>query len=248
MKKLMTGLFLMVTVTLSAVAAEVLVAVASNFGAPMQKIVQSFEQETGHKAVLALGSTGHFYTHIMHGAPYDVLLAADSATPLKIEQQGKAVVGSRFTYATGKLVLWSLQPGRVDPQGDILRRGQFQRIAMANPKLAPYGAAAIETLGRMGILNEVQRKRVQGENIAQAYQFVATGNADLGFVALSQVMTDGKLHSGSAWVVPADWYSPIRQDAILLTPGQSNAAAHALLKFLRTEKVKTLIHSFGYEL
>lgn len=227
-------------------AAEVTVAVAANFAAPMQKIAQAFEQDTGHEAVLSFGSTGAFYSQIRNGAPFQVFLAADTKTPQRLETEGLAVAGSRFTYAIGRLVLWSKQPGLVDARGEVLRGGSFQRLAVANPKLAPYGAAAIETLTAMGVLQSVQPKIVQGENIAQAHQFVATENAELGFVALSQVMTDGKIAQGSAWVVPDDLHSPIRQDAVLLTNGKDYAAARALLEYLKSEKARALIRAYGY--
>ena len=232
----------------SARAAEVTVAVASNFSVPMQKLAQAFEQETGHKALLSFGSTGNLYAQIRNGAPYQVLLAADDATPRKLEAEGLGVAGSRFTYAIGTLVLWSKQPGLVDEKGDVLRSGKFERIAMANPKLAPYGAAAVETLTQMGVLQAVRPKVAQGENISQTYQFVATQNAQLGFVALSQVMVDGRVSQGSAWVVPAHLHSPIRQDAILLVKGRDAPAAAALMRFLRSERARALIRTFGYAL
>ncbi|OYY63434.1 MAG: molybdate ABC transporter substrate-binding protein [Burkholderiales bacterium 28-67-8] len=228
-------------------AAEVSVAVASNFTAPMRKIAEAFEQETGHRAVLSSGSTGGFHVQINNGAPFEVLLAADEETPLKVERGGLGVEGSRFTYAIGRLVLWSQQPGFVDDKGDVLRRGKFERIAIANPKLAPYGAAAAETLTRLGLLKDVQPRLVQGENIAQTYQFVATGNVPLGFVAMSQVIADGKISRGSAWIVPAEFHTPIRQDAILLTKGKDAPAAISLMRFLRSDKARALIRSFGYD-
>lgn len=229
-------------------AAEVSVAVAANFTAPMQKIAQTFEQDTGHKAVLSFGGTGALYAQIRHGAPFLVLLAADDDTPAKIEREGLGVAGSRFTYATGRLVLWSRQPGLVDDQGAILRSGTFERIAMANPRLAPYGAAAIETMTRMGVLADLQPRIVHGDNIAQTFQFVATGNAQLGFVALSQVMSEGRIAQGSAWIVPGNLHAPIRQDAVLLTTGKDNPAAAALLSFLKGEKARAVIRSYGYAL
>ena len=222
-------------------------AVASNFSAPMQKIAQAFEQETGHKAILSFGSTGNFYAQIKNGAPFEVLLAADDETPRKIEKEGLGLAASRFTYAVGTLVLWSRQPGLVDDKGSILQSGRFERIALANPKLAPYGAAAIETLNRMGVLPTVQPKVVQGDNMSQAYQFVATGNAQLGFLALSQVMTDGKITQGSAWLVPDSLHTPIQQDAILLSKGAANPAATALMNFLRTERAKAVMRAYGYK-
>ncbi len=229
-------------------AGEVKVAVAANFTAPMQRIAQAFEQETGHKAVLAFGGTGSFHAQIRNGAPFQVLLAADDETPLKLEAEGLGVPGSHFTYATGRLVLWSRQPGLVDDQGEVLRSGKFQRLALANPKLAPYGAAAIETLTKLGLLAELQPRIVQGDNIAQTYQFVASENAQLGFVALSQVYADGRIAQGSGWIVPASLHQPIKQVAVLLSAGKGNPAATALLNFLKGEKARAVIRSFGYEI
>ena len=228
-------------------AADVTVAVAANFTAPMQKIAEAFAQDTGHKAVLAFGATGKFYAQIKNGAPFQVLLAADNETPAKLEKEGFAVAGTRFTYATGRLVLWSAQPGVVDDKGDVLRTSQDGKVALADPKLAPYGAAAIETMTQLGLLERLQPRFVQGENIAQAYQFVATGNAPMGFVALSQVMVDGRIAKGSAWVVPAKLHAPILQDAVLLNPGKDNPAALALTRYLRGEKARAIILSYGYE-
>ena len=183
----------------SAQAAEVSVAVAANFTAPMQKIASAFEQDTGHKAVLSFGSTGKFYAQIKNGAPFQILLSADDETAARLESEGAAVSGTRFTYATGRLVLWSKQAGVVDDKGDVLHKGAFDHIAIADPKLAPYGAAALEVINKLGLVSELQPKFVQGENIGQAYQFVVTGNAALGFVALSQVTSDGKIREGSAY-------------------------------------------------
>lgn len=226
-------------------AAEVQVAVAANFTAPMQKIAPLFEADTGHKARLAFGSTGRFYAQIRNGAPFDVLLAADDETPTRLEREGQG--GGRFTYAIGKLVLWSKQPTLVDDKGDVLRSGRFDKLALADPRLAPYGAAAIETMTKLGVIDALRPKFVQGENIAQTWQFVATENAQLGFVALSQVWADGKLKEGSAWLVPATLYTPIRQDAILLNRGKDKAAAKALLQYLRGDKARAIIEAYGYE-
>lgn len=234
------------SLSIQALGAEVSVAVAANFTAPMQKITQAFEAETGHKAVLSSGSTGTLYAQIRNGAPFQVFLAADDETPTKLEREGLGVAGSRFTYAIGKLVLWSKQPGLVDDKGEVLRSGTFQRIALANPKLAPYGAAAMETMTKLGLVQALQPRFVQGENIAQTYQFVATENAQLGFVALSQVWVDGKIKQGSAWMVPAELHAPIQQDAILLTKGSDSPAAAALMQFLRGERAKALIRAHGY--
>ena len=233
--------------TLRAQAAEVNVAVAANFTTPMQKLAAAFAQDTGHTAILSFGATGKFYAQIKNGAPFQILLAADEETPARLESENATVTGTRFTYATGRLVLWSKQLGLVDNQGDILRQGRFDHLAIADPKLAPYGAAALETLNQLGLLQALQSKVVQGENIGQAYQFVYTGNAALGFVALSQVMLDGKIREGSVWVVPANLHKPIRQDAVLLSNGKDNPAAIALLAYLKTDKARAIIRSFGYE-
>ena len=234
--------------TVLAHADEVQVAVAANFTAPMQKIAAEFEKDTGHKAQLAFGSTGKFYAQIRNGAPFEILLAADDTTPEKLEKEGAAVAGSRFTYAIGKLALWSSKAGFVDDKGEVLKKGEFKHVSIANPKLAPYGAAAIETLTALKLLDAIQPKFVQGENIAQTHQFVATGNAELGFVALSQVMKDGKISEGSGWIVPSSLHQPIRQDAVLLTNGKGKPAAEALMKYLAGEKAKAVIQSFGYAL
>lgn len=232
----------------AAQAAEVQVAVAANFSAPMQRIAAAFEQATGHKAVLSIGSTGRFYAQVRNGAPFQVMLSADDETPARLEKEGFAVTGSRFTYATGRLVLWSASPGVVDSQGEVLRRPGEGKVALADPKLAPYGAAAMEVLQKLGVAATLQPRLVQGESIAQAYQFVSTGNAAMGFVALSQVMVDGRIPKGSAWVVPSALHAPIRQDAVLLAAGKDNPAAAALMAFLRSEGARALIRAHGYEL
>ncbi len=232
----------------SASADEVQVAVAANFTAPMKTIAADFEKATGHKAALSFGATGKFYAQIKNGAPFDILLAADDATPAKLEKENLGVAGSRFTYAIGKLVLWSAKPGFVDDQGEVLRKGGFGHIALANPKLAPYGAAAVEVMTKLGLMSALEPKFVQGENIAQTYQFVSTGNAELGFVALSQVYEGGKLKSGSGWIVPSAMHSPIRQDAVLLSRAKGNLAAEALLKYLKSDKARAVIKAYGYDL
>ena len=234
-------------------AGEVMVAVAANFTAPMQKIAQAFEQDTGHKAQLAFGATGKFYAQIKNGAPFAVLLAADDETPARLEKEGLAVAGSRFTYATGRLALWSKSPNLVDDKGDVLRSNSFNKlgihkIAIADPKLAPYGIAAMEVINKMGVQAVVTPKLVQGESIGQAYQFVSTENAQLGFVALSQIAIDGRITQGSAWVVPQSMHTPLKQDAVLLNSGKDNTAALALLKYLQADKAKTIIRQYGYAL
>jgi molybdate transport system substrate-binding protein len=228
------------------IGATVQVAVASNFAGPMDAIAAAFEKDTGHKAAISAGATGKFYAQIQNAAPFEVLLAADDTTPAKIEAEGLAVPGSRFTYAVGKLVLWSATPGLVDEDGKILKQGGFGHLALANPKTAPYGAAAVEVLNHLGLFQTLAPKFVQGENIAQTQQFIATGNAPLGFIAKSQVLKDGKLTGGSAWMVPEKLYEPIRQDAVLLVKGKGNSAAAALLDYLKTDLAKRIIQSFGY--
>ncbi len=228
-------------------AADVRVAAAANFAQPMTSIAAAFEKSSGDKAVLSFGSTGKFYAQIKNGAPFDLLLAADTTTPAKLERDGVALAGSRFTYAVGKLVLWSAKADFVDDRGEILKKGSFRHIALAAPKLAPYGAAAVETMEKLGLMNTLRPKFVQGENIAQTHQFVATGNAELGFVALSQVYRDGKLQSGSGWIVPENLYAPIRQDAVLLARAADNPAARALVEYLKGAPARAIIASFGYD-
>lgn len=228
-------------------ADTVSVAVAANFTAPMQKIAAEFAKDTGHKAELSFGATGKFYAQISQGAPFGILLSADDTIPARLAREGKAVADSRFTYAVGKLVLWSRQEDYVDAQGAVLKTGQFQHVAIANPKLAPYGLAAQQTLARLGLLEQIRPRFVQGENIGQTYQFAATGNAELGFVALSQVMEDGKIKSGSAWLVPPSLHASIRQDAIVLNPAKDNAAAKALMDYLKGDKARAIITAYGYD-
>jgi molybdate transport system substrate-binding protein len=229
-------------------AGEVAVAVAANFTGPMQTLAVEFEKDTGHKAVSSFGSTGQFYTQIKNGAPFEVFLAADDTTPAKLEKEGDTVAGSRFTYAIGALALWSKKDGFVDDQGEVLKKGEFAHISIADPEKAPYGAAAVETLKKLGAFDALRPKFVTGNNIAQAHQFVDTGNAELGFVALSQIYKDGKLTGGSAWIVPQNLHEPIRQDAVLLARGQDNPAAAALLQYLKGAKASAVIESYGYRL
>lgn len=230
-------------------ADEVQVAVAANFTEPMKRIAAGFEQASGHKAVLSFGSTGKFYAQIKNGAPFEVLLAADDETPKKLEGEAATVAGSRFTYAIGRLVLWSAKETIIDPEGEVLKRDGFDHVAIANPKLAPYGTAAVEAIQAFGLYDRLSPRFVQGENIAQTYQFVSTGNALLGFVALSQVIgPDGKAKSGSMWVVPEKLYSPIRQDAVLLDKGRGSTAAKALLDYLKGNPAKAVIGAYGYGL
>ena len=245
--KHLASLFAVLAISGAAQADEVQVAVAANFAGPMEKLAEQFQRDTGHKAVVATGATGKFYAQIRNGAPFEVLLAADDETPARLEKEGQAVAGSRFTYAVGRLALWSAKDGYVDAAGNVLKTGDFKHLSIANPKTAPYGAAAVSTLERLGLRDKLQPRFVQGENIAQAWQFASTGNAELGFVAQAQVWRDGKFTSGSGWIVPASMHAPIRQDAALLNKGASNPAAQALLQYLRGDKARALIRSFGYE-
>jgi molybdate transport system substrate-binding protein len=228
-------------------AGEVQVAVAANFAGPMEKLAGQFQKDTGHKAILASGATGKFYAQIRNGAPFEVLLSADDETPARLEAEGHAVAKSRFTYAVGRLVLWSAKANYVDAAGAVLKTGDFTHLAIANPKTAPYGAAATAVIHKLGLTARLQPRLVQGENIAQAFQFASTGNAELGFVAQAQVWRDGKFTAGSGWIVPASMHAPIRQDAALLTRGAKNPAAQALLDYLRSDKAKALIRAYGYE-
>ncbi len=232
----------------AASADEVKVAVAANFTAPMQALAPEFEKATGHKLVASFGATGQFYAQINNGAPFDVLLAADDTTPARLEREGASVPGSRFTYAIGSLVLWSADASYLDGTDAALQAGQFRHLAIANPKAAPYGLAATQVLDKLGLSDAVKSKLVEGQNITQAHQFVSTGNAELGFVALSQVYKDGKVTSGSAWIVPDDMYDPIKQDAVILKPGANSPAATALVEYLKGPEAARVIESFGYKL
>jgi molybdate transport system substrate-binding protein len=227
-------------------AGEVQVAVAANFTGALGPIGSAFTAATGHTLKASAGATAKFANQIAAGAPFEVLLSADDETPKKLVADGLAVAGSNFTYATGRLVLWSAQPGFVDEQGAVLASGRFKHLAIANPKLAPYGAAAMEVLRARGLAETLAPKLVTGENIAQTFQFVVTGNAELGFVALSQVAVPGQASSGSFWQVPSTLYGEIRQDAVLLQAGEKNPAAAALLTFLKSDAAKALIRTWGY--
>lgn len=227
-------------------ADEVQVAVAANFLAPLQEIAKSFEKETGHQTLITSGATGQLFTQIQHGAPFEVMISADAKTPKKLVKNELALADSQFTYARGKLVLWSVDPAVVDASGAVLKSDKFKHLAIANPKTAPYGTAAMETLDKLGLTASLKSKLVEGENISQAKQFVDTGNAEVGFVALSQIYKNGKITKGSAWVVPLDLYAPIYQDAVLLKKGEDNPAATALLNYLKSDKAKAIMTTYGY--
>ena len=238
----------LVAATTSARADDVLVAVAANFAGPLARIAESFTAATGHVVKASAGPTGKFYTQITAGgAPFELLIAADDETPKRLITEGHAVAGSNFTYAIGQLVLWSAQPALVDDQGAVLAAaGRFGKLAIANPKVAPYGAAALQVLKARGLAETLTPRLVTGDSIAQTYQFVSTGNAELGFVALSQVAVPGKPVTGSMWKVPQALYDPIRQDAVLLKAGEKKAAAMALLAYLKSAPARAVISSYGY--
>ena len=228
-------------------AGEVQVAVAANFAAPLAKLAEGFAAATGHTLKASSSATGKLYSQIVAGAPFEVLIAADVATPKRLVAEGHAVAGTNVTYAIGTLVLWSAQPGFVDDQGAVLASDKLKHVAIANPKVAPYGAAAMAVLEARGLVDAVRPKLVTAESIAQAYQFVFTGNAEAGFVALSQIMAPGQSVKGSFWRVPATLHAGIRQDAVLLKAGENNPAAAALLGYLKSEPARRLIRAYGYE-
>lgn len=230
-------------------ASDGLIAVAANFGETARTLEARFEETTDHSVTLVIGSTGKLYAQIVHGAPFDAFLAADQRRPALLADEGRAVEGSRFTYAMGRLSLWSADPRRIPLDGaETLAAGEFRRLAMANPRLAPYGAAAAEVLRSLGLLDAMAEKIVMGENVGQVYSMVATGNAELGFVALSQALTMVPADAGSRWDVPTELHSQIRQDAVLLDHGRSNVAAREFLRFLAGAEGAGIIRSFGYDM
>lgn len=228
----------------AASAAQTPVAVAANFTEPAKEIATAFKAATGHTAMLTFGSSGEFYAQIAHGAPYEALLSADAERPKRVEQEGLGVAGSRFTYAVGRLALYSRTPGLVDPAGAVLNGDRFEKLAIADPVAAPYGAAAVQTMKTLGVYDRVRGKIVTGTSIGQAFQFVQTGAAELGFVAWSQVIN---APGGSRWRVPAADHAPIQQQAILLQAGAKSPAARAFLAFLRTPGAVAIIRRYGYE-
>ena len=227
-----------------AVADEIRIAVATNFTAAMSDLVQRFELETEHSVLVSSGSTGNHYAQIKNGAPFEAFFAADAERPRLLEQEGVAVRGSRFRYAVGRLVLWSPEPGYVDDQGRVLENGDFRRLAIANPDLAPYGAAARETLTARGLWERLTTRLAMGQDIGQAFAFVQTRNAELGFVALAQLRQPGKQVEGSYWIVPASLHRPIEQEAVLL---RDVPAARMFLEFVKSAEAREIIRSYGYE-
>lgn len=240
------GLFLALVLPSAVQAETVRVAVASNFIGAFEVIAKAYEAQTSHHVLTSSGATGRFYAQIKAGAPFDIFLAADEDTPRRLESEGLTVPATRLTYATGRLVLWSRLPQTIDPDGAILRSGTFLHLAIANPTVAPYGKAAVEVMKARGLYPQLRGRLVEGESIAQAYQFVDSGNAELGFIALSQVYRDGRLSKGSGWVVPTHLHSPLRQQAVLLRAGEKNRAARALLEFLTSPSSLSVLTAFGY--
>ncbi len=224
-------------------AGQVHAAVASNFNAAFDELAARFSQNSGHELLASLGSSGKLYAQIINGAPYQIFLSADIERAQRLEAQGYAVAGSRYTYAIGRLVLWSVRPAYVDAAGVVLKDGAYTHLALANPKIAPYGMAARQVLERFGLWSSLQGKLVIGENIAQTLHFISSGNAPLGFVALAQAQA---LSGGSWWLVPQELYEPIAQQAVLLQTGADNPAAKQFMDYLRSDEAKTIIRRHGY--
>ncbi len=247
-KSLIGWVLTLVTVT-PVHAVEVRLAVASNFRAPMQALIVEFEEMSGHKAKASYGSSGKLYAQITHGAPFDIFFSADKSKPAALLAAGLVVPSSEFTYAVGALALWSASSKTITDGAGALKKGMFNKVAMANPKLAPYGIAALQVLDSLGLQELTRPKWVQGESIAQTFQFVSSGNAELGFVArsqLSQLSRAGQLKAGAVWYIPQSLYSPVQQDAVLLLRGARNPAAKALLNFIKSPAAKVIIESYGY--
>ncbi len=253
MAKRLIFLFLVWTCTgalFAAHAAEIQIAVASNFSVPMAKINELFRNETGHVLIVSYGASTKLATQIKNGAPFVVFLSADQQEVRELIKADLAVVGTEFTYAVGKLALWSPKPGLALADGELLKRGDFKRLAIANSKLAPYGKAAREVMENLGVWQKYTARLITGENITQTHQFVASGNVDLGFVARSQIATQIKKSEGSVWLVPQSLYSPLKQDAVLLKKAKEKGGANAeiFLKFLKSQKIRDIIREFGYDL
>lgn len=241
------SLLLVLSLAGPAAAEEAVVAVAANFSEVAERLAKDFERESGHTLTFVAGSTGKLYAQIANGAPFDAFLSADQESPERLEKEGLAVAGSRFTYAIGRLTLWSSEPGRVGSDGAAtLREGTFRRLAIANPALAPYGAAAQQTLERLGLWERFKDRIVMGQTIGQAHTLVVSGNAELGFVALSSVLSPRNETRGSRWDVPTDLHDPIRQDAVLLARAAGNPAARGFLGFLRSAPAKAVMKTYGY--
>ena len=248
MRSSIRALFLLLFVAATtAYAEEVQVAVAANFVPPFKEISAEFEKATGHKVQSSPGSSGKFYAQIKNGAPFEVFFSADDERPKLLEDEGFGVKGTRFTYAVGRLVLWSPDPSLVNGE-QVLRTDKFKHLAVANPKTAPYGTAAMQAMQKLVLWDHLQSRIVLGENLGQTIGFIESGNAELGFLALSQVLNPKIKGKGSRWDVPNNLHEPIRQDAILLAKGQSNPAAKALMEFMHGPQAQAIIERYGYEL
>ena len=236
----------LLTAPSAAPAEQALIAVATNFKETAEELKREFEAGGGPRITFTAGSTGKLYAQIVHGAPFDAFLAADRERPMRLEKEGRAVPGSRFTYAVGRLTLWSRDPKLVREGGEVLHSGRLRKVAVANPRLAPYGAAAEQVLVKLGLLATLEPRMVIGENVGQAFALAATGAADLGFVALSSILAPGGPEDGSRWDVPDDLYAPIRQDAVLLRCAEENCAAAEFLDFLAGPRAGAILEQRGY--
>jgi molybdate transport system substrate-binding protein len=245
LQRLLAALVVVVGLAIPARAEEVTCAVAANFLPAFRSIAIEFERATGHQVKAISGSSGRFYGQIKNGAPFDVFFSADQVRPQRLEDEGFAIRGSRFTYAVGRLVLWSPDPALVTGE-TTLRTGHFKYVAMANPQLAPYGAAAQQVMVKLGLWKRLQPRIVRGESLGQTMGFITSGNAELGFVALAQVLDPAAARGGSRWEIPQDLHDPLDQDAVLLTNGRANRAATALLEYVRTPDARRMIERFGY--
>ncbi len=247
MKRFLLFLVFVSLAVTPALAEQVLVAVAANFVPPFREVAMEFEKATGHTVQVASGSSGNFYAQIKNGAPFDVFFSADNERPKLLEDEGLGVKGSRFTYAIGRLVLWSPDPNLVKGE-DTLGSESFKHLAIANPKTAPYGVAAMQVMQKLGVWESVQSRLVMGENLGQTMGFIESGNAELGFLALSQVMDPKMKGKGSRWDVPSNLHEPIQQDVVLLAKGKENPAAKALMEFMGGPQATAIIVRYGYEL
>lgn len=245
-RHLLAGLLTVLTAH-PAQADDIHIAAAANFATPLRALTEDFRKRSGHNLLVSPEATGKLYAQIKNGAPFDVFLSADQTTPTRLGEEGNAVKSSQFTYGIGKLVLWSSNPATVDAKGEVLKSSLAKHMAIANPKTAPYGAAAVSVMESLGVYSSWQARLVQGENIAQTFQFVSTGNAELGFIAFSQVIKDGKIGIGSGWIVDGKLHAPLKQDVILLNTGKDKPGASAFLTYLKSNAAKTIINSYGYD-
>ena len=229
-------------------AAEINAAITANFAVPMEHLAALFKKESGHTIKINAAASGKLYAQIKGGAAFDIFLSADEELPKRLIQEGSAIAGSRIVYATGRLVLWSAQPGLVDDKGSVLNNGNFEKLAIPNPAYSPYGMAAKETLTKLTMWNAMQKKLKKGEDVIQTYQLATSERAELAFIPLSLIMHDGKVTTGSWWLVPPELHNPVKQSAVLLSAAQEPAAAKALLAFLKSDKAKAVMRGFGYEL